>query len=54
MKRADKSGAKFAVILGDSEAERRVVGLKSLRVEAPQEEVSWPELSNVLQQKLSA
>jgi histidyl-tRNA synthetase len=54
MKRADKSGAKFAVILGDSEAERRVVGLKSLRVEAPQEEVSWTELSNVLQQKLSA
>ena len=54
MKRADKSGAKFAVILGDNEAERRIVGLKSLRVEAPQEEVSWTELANVLQQKLSA
>jgi histidyl-tRNA synthetase len=54
MKRADKSGAKFAVILGDSEAERRIVGLKSLRVEAEQVEVSWAELPNVLQQKLSA
>lgn len=53
MKRADKSGAKFAVILGDSEAERRLAGLKSLRVEAPQEEVLWTELSKVLQQKLS-
>jgi len=54
MKRADKSGAKFAVILGDSEAERRIVGLKSLRIEAPQAEVSWDELPNVLRQTLSA
>jgi histidyl-tRNA synthetase len=53
MKRADKSGAKFAVILGDSEAEKRIVGLKSLRVESPQIEVSWTDLPNVLQQKLS-
>src|SRR5690606_9187477 len=41
LKRADKSGARFALILGDTEAERRVVGLKSLRVEAPQIEVPW-------------
>lgn len=54
MKRADKSGAKFALILGDTEVERRIVGLKSLRVEAPQIEVSWAELPNVLAQKLSA
>ncbi len=54
MKRADKSGAQFALILGDTEVERRIVGLKSLRVEAPQIEVSWAELPNVLAQKLSA
>ena len=41
LKRADKSGAQFALILGDAETERRVVGLKSLRVEAPQVEVAW-------------
>ena len=39
LKRADKSGAQFALILGDAETERRVVGLKSLRVEAPQVEI---------------
>jgi histidyl-tRNA synthetase len=52
MKRADKSGAKFAMILGDTEAERRIVGLKSLRIEAPQIDVPWTELANVLQQRL--
>src|ERR1700688_4614332 len=37
-KRADKSGAKFAVILGDDELARGVVSLKDLRREAAQEE----------------
>ena len=41
LKRADKSGAHLALILGDAETEKRVVGLKSLRVEAPQVEVAW-------------
>ncbi|MFL6547105.1 MAG: histidine--tRNA ligase [Povalibacter sp.] len=41
LKRADKSGAAWALILGDAETERRVIGLKSLRVEAPQTELSW-------------
>jgi histidyl-tRNA synthetase len=54
MTRADKSGAKFALILGDTETERRIVGLKSLRVESPQIEVAWSDLPNVLLQKLSA
>jgi histidyl-tRNA synthetase len=52
MKRADKSGAKFAVILGDTETERRIVGLKSLRIESPQIEVPWTDLAKVLQQRL--
>jgi histidyl-tRNA synthetase len=54
MKRADKSGARFALVLGDSETERRVVGLKSLRVEAPQVEVAWDAVASVLQERLSS
>lgn len=52
MKRADKSGAAYALILGDSEAERRIVGFKSLRVEQPQVEVSWDALAAELKAKL--
>jgi histidyl-tRNA synthetase len=52
LKRADKSGARWAIILGDSETEKRVVGLKSLRVEAPQIEVAWDDLAGVLSAKL--
>ncbi len=37
-KRADRSGAAYAAILGDEEAARGVVALKDLRGEAPQEE----------------
>jgi histidyl-tRNA synthetase len=52
LKRADKSGARWAIILGDSETEKQVVGLKSLRVEAPQTEVTWDALAEALQAKL--
>jgi histidyl-tRNA synthetase len=45
LKRADKSGAQLALILGDGETERRVVGLKSLRVEAPQVEIAWDRVA---------
>ncbi len=37
-KRADKSGAEFAIVLGDEEVERGVVAVKDLRREAAQEE----------------
>lgn len=37
-KRADKSGARFALVLGDDEVARGVVAVKDLRQEAPQEE----------------
>jgi len=45
-KRADKSGARFALVLGDDEAARGVVAIKDLRGGSPQEEcgidaVSW-------------
>jgi histidyl-tRNA synthetase len=45
LKRADKSGARFAIILGDSETEKQVAGLKSLRREEPQKEVAWAALA---------
>lgn len=52
LKRADKSGARFALVLGDGETDRRVVGLKSLRIEEPQSEVSWDAIVGVLQERL--
>ena len=52
LKRADKSGAAFALILGDAETERRVAGLKSLRTEGPQAEVSWDQLPAELTRRL--
>jgi histidyl-tRNA synthetase len=53
LKRADKSGAPFALILGDSETDKRVAGLKSLRVEAPQVEVAWERLADELGARLA-
>jgi histidyl-tRNA synthetase len=53
LKRADKSGARWALILGDGETERRVIGLKSLRVEAPQVEVSWDAVAAELAARLT-
>lgn len=52
LKRADKSGAAWALILGDSETEKRVAGLKSLRVEAAQVEVAWERLVDELGARL--
>jgi histidyl-tRNA synthetase len=52
LKRADKSGARLAVILGDAETERRVAGLKSLRVESPQAEIAWDALASELKKRL--
>lgn len=54
LKRADKSGAAWALILGESETEQRVAGLKSLRVEAPQAEVAWDKLADELGARLAA
>jgi len=54
LKRADRSGAEFALVLGDSETERRLVGLKSLRVETEQVEVPWDGLVAELRTKLTS
>jgi histidyl-tRNA synthetase len=44
MKRADRSGAAYAVIVGDDEAARGVAAVKSLRTGAAQQEWTWDEL----------
>ena len=49
MKRADKSGAKFAMILGDEELAERKVSLKPLRDREAQQQVGFDEINNHLQ-----
>lgn len=46
--RADKSGARYALVLGDEEAARHEVQVKSLRKDSPQITCSWPELTGRL------
>jgi len=52
LKRADKSGARYAVILGDGETEQQVAGLKNLRADEPQAQVPWTQLAAELKQRL--
>lgn len=47
-KRADKSGARYAIIVGDDEAARGVVALKDLRGERPQEECAVDRIGELL------
>jgi histidyl-tRNA synthetase len=47
-KRADKSGAQFAIILGDDEAARGVVAVKALRRELAQEECPIAQINERL------
>ncbi len=54
MKRADKSGARVAVILGDDEVARGVATLKSLREDVPQRQVPLEELPAELARVLHA
>ena len=54
LKRADKSGAAFAVIVGEDEAVRGVAAVKSLRSGAAQQEWAWEELPGRLAALLHA
>ena len=58
MKRADRSGAQFALIIGDDELARGVAAVKPLRGDAGQQDCTWDELparlSGLLGRKLSA
>lgn len=48
LKRADKSGADVAVILGEEEVANQMVSIKYLRADKPQESVSWEQLNQVI------
>ena len=45
MKKADRSGARYAVILGENEIRNQTAGLKPLRDDQPQREVPQAELA---------
>jgi histidyl-tRNA synthetase len=48
LKKADKSGALFALILGEDELANQVVGVKPLRDDSPQETLAWSDLPGYL------
>ncbi|MBB5320364.1 histidyl-tRNA synthetase [Marinobacter oulmenensis] len=52
MKKADRSGARYALIVGEQEIADGTVGLKPLRDDEPQQEVGQDELASVLANKL--
>jgi histidyl-tRNA synthetase len=52
LRRADKSGARIALILGDGETERACAGLKMLRADAEQIEVPWEQLAARVSERL--
>ncbi|WP_321540954.1 histidine--tRNA ligase [Halopseudomonas pelagia] len=51
-KKADKSGALFALILGEDEIAAQRVGIKPLRVEGEQENIAWQDVPARLKQLL--
>lgn len=53
-KKADKSGAKFALILGEDELANHSIGFKSMREQAPQETVNQDEIMSLLEKKMAA
>ena len=53
MKRADKSGASMALILGEQELREERIGLKPLRSEEEQESIPLARLAGVLQDRWS-
>ena len=53
LKRADKSGASYAVILGESEIEQQQAGLKPLRSGEPQSDVPFAALAEQLNMRLA-
>ncbi len=50
MKRADRSGAAVALILGEEEVAERTIGIKALREDIGQISVSWSDLGAALTQ----
>ncbi|OGI45565.1 MAG: histidine--tRNA ligase [Candidatus Muproteobacteria bacterium RBG_16_65_34] len=54
LKRADRSGARFALLLGDEELAKHCVAVKDLRTDAPQHLVAQDAAADYLKQRLSA
>ncbi|KEF32573.1 Histidyl-tRNA synthetase [Marinobacter nitratireducens] len=53
MKKADRSGARYAVILGENEIEQGTAGVKPLRADEAQQEVAQADLASVLADALN-
>jgi histidyl-tRNA synthetase len=47
-KKADRSGARYALVLGEGELERGVAGVKPLREEGGQQEIALEDLGTFL------
>jgi histidyl-tRNA synthetase len=47
-KKADRSGARFALVLGEDEMARRQAGIKSLREQTEQQTVGFEDLPDRL------
>lgn len=52
-KKADKSGARFALVLGDDEVAKQQIGVKFLREEADQLTLSWTQVADWLKSALA-
>ena len=50
-KKADRSGAVLALVLGEEELEHEVIGLKYLRAETEQKQIPWKSLDGVLKKE---
>ena len=53
LKRADKSGAQYALVVGDDEVSRQCAGIKNLRTEESQVQVEWTHLAEELRRRLN-
>jgi len=53
MKKADRSGARYAVILGENELANGTAALKPLRSDEPQQEIAQAELAGALENLLA-
>ena len=51
-KKADRSGARYALVLGEDELSRGVVGIKDLREGAEQQQIPWDALAGFLADQL--
>lgn len=53
MKRADRSGAQYAALLGEAELSAGLVSIKALRADEPQEELAEEGLAQALNERLA-